>query len=235
MIPGGQRGIPSGPRPRARSHLTRVSLADQVRDYLVLEIAQGRLAPGTALRELEIAERLGTSQTPIREAFRQLTALGLLESRVHVGTWVRNLETQELVDAVPVRAALEGLGGRLAAPNIAQAHDECHAALAQMAVIATTDDRLAFASASTRFHRALIAAANNESLLRAWNALGIEVMTILAMASNDDPLVDATESHRLLLHAVETGDPDVAESALRQHVSSYLPGTLHAPAASANS
>lgn len=92
----------------ATPRLVRVSLADQVRDFLTLEIAQGRLAPGASVRELEIAQQLGTSQTPVREAFRQLIAVGLLESRLHVGTRVRDLDERDLEETVPVRAALEG-------------------------------------------------------------------------------------------------------------------------------
>jgi DNA-binding GntR family transcriptional regulator len=209
------------------TRLPRVTLADQVRDFIVLEIAQGRMAPGTPLRELEIAEQLGTSQTPVREAFRELSALGLIESRIHVGTRVRDLAEQDLVDAVPVRAALEGVAGRLAAPRLIGNAGDVRDAFLAMQDIAKTDDRLAYASASTQFHRAIIRAAHNESLLRAWNALGIEVMTIMAMASNPIALEDAAESHRVVLETLETGDPDLAEDVLRNHVSGYLPGTVH--------
>ncbi|MCU1408723.1 MAG: transcriptional regulator [Microbacteriaceae bacterium] len=206
------------------SRLPRVTLADQVRDFIVLEIAQGRMAPGTPLRELDIAELLGTSQTPVREAFRALAALGLLESRIHVGTRVRDVAEQDLVDAVPVRSALEGVAGRLAAPLLRGQAGDVRAAFDAMLATAETGDRLAYANSSTQFHRSIIRAAQNESLLRAWNALGIEVMTIMSMASSDIALAEAAESHRVILEALESGDPGLSERVLAQHVSGYLPG-----------
>jgi len=209
------------------SRLPRVTLAGQVRDFLVLEIAQGRMAPGAPLRELEIAEHLGTSQTPVREAFRELAALGLLESRVHVGTRVREVAEQDLVDAVPVRTALEGVAGRLAAPRLAGDAGTVRSAFETMQQVAATGDRLSYANSSTQFHRSIINAAGNESLLRAWNALGIEVMTIMTMASSTMSLADAAESHREILEALESGDPDWAERALTSHVAQYLPGTRY--------
>lgn len=203
--------------------LVRVSLAGQIRDYLTLEIAQGRLPPGTPVRELEIAQRLGTSQTPVREAFRELTAAGLLESRIHVGTRVRELAQQDLIDTVPVRAALEGLAGRLAAARVNGKLEEARDAVATMRELSSGTDRLAFAGASTRFHRAIVVAAGNESLTRAWNALGIEIITIIAMASDTYPLSQAADDHQHVLDAVESGDPDTAEHALDNHLRHYVP------------
>jgi DNA-binding GntR family transcriptional regulator len=206
----------------AGKRLPRATLATQVRDYIVLEITQGRLAAGAPLRELEVAEQLGTSQTPVREAFRELTALGLLESRVHVGTRVRNVAERDLVDAVPVRAALEGVAGRLAAPR-GEGLEAVEAEFERMLDVAASGDRLAFASASTTFHRAVILAAGNESLARAWNALGIEVMTIMSTGTVD--LIEAAESHRVVVEALRSGDAEWAEQVLSEHVAGYLPGT----------
>lgn len=211
----------------AASRLQRVTLADQVRDYIVLEITQGRIAPGSPLRELEVAQQLGTSQTPVREAFRELTALGILESKTHVGTRVRMIAEQDLVDAVPVRSALEGLAGRLAAARSQTAAEPVREAFDVMVAAAAGGDRLTYASASTVFHRTVIQATGNGSLMRAWNALGIEVMTIMSVGSTAMPLTEAAESHRSIVSAIEAGDPDLAAHVLADHVSGYLPTTPH--------
>jgi DNA-binding GntR family transcriptional regulator len=205
------------------THLLRITLADQVRDYVVVEIAHGRLAPGTPLRELDIAERLGTSQTPVREAFRMLAAVGLLENRKHVGTRVRDVTAKDLSDAVPVRAALEGIAGRIVASRGLSADEELEAILDRMEEQAGADDRLALARGSTEFHRRIVALAGNDSLLRAWNALGIEVMTLMALAHTDVDLGTAAASHRLLYEALRSGQPDRAASELAEHQMTYVP------------
>lgn len=208
--------------------LTRTTVTSQVRDFIVMEIAQGRLALGAAVREMDIASQLGTSQTPVREAFRELAALGLLESRIHVGTRVRQFAEKDLVEAVPIRSALEGIAGGLAAKNFDAHAEAIRTAFEAMKDAAAENDRMVFASASTNFHRSVVTAAENNSLLRAWNALGIEAMTIMAMASNETPLDDAAESHRPILDALEAGDPAAAEDALTHHVAAYVPATAQA-------
>ncbi len=207
------------------SHLPRTTLADQVRDHIVMEIARGALAPGATLRELEIAERLGTSQTPVREAFRKLAAVGLLETRIHVGTRVRHFTAKELSDAVPVRAALEGIAGRLVAERGVRLDAELAEALRHMEEVADTGDRLALANASTAFHRRIITMAGNDSLRRAWEALGIEVMTVMALVHHDTDAVAAARSHRPVMEALLSGDPELAERELSAHQLAYIPSS----------
>ncbi|MCE7002352.1 GntR family transcriptional regulator [Kibdelosporangium philippinense] len=210
------------------SRLPRITLADQVRDFIVMEIARGALAPGASVRELEIAQRLGTSQTPVREAFRKLAAVGLLETRIHVGTRVRDFTAKDLSDAVPVRAALEGMAGRIVAELGIREDAELEAALAHMEAVAATGERLALAGASTAFHRRIITMAGNDSLRRAWESLGIEVMTVMALAHTtiDSPAV--AHSHRPVLEALLSGDPDRAERELTEHQFAYIPSSMPA-------
>jgi DNA-binding GntR family transcriptional regulator len=101
--------------------------------------------------------------------------------------------------------------------------EEARDAVATMRALSDGDDRLAFAGASTQFHRAIVLAAGNESLTRAWNALGIEIITIIAMASDTYPLSQAADDHQNVLDAVESGDPDTAEQALDSHLRYYVP------------
>jgi DNA-binding GntR family transcriptional regulator len=202
-----------------------MTLADQVRDHIVMEIARGALAPGESLRELEIAQRLGTSQTPVREAFRKLAAVGLLETRIHVGTRVRDFTAKDLTDAVPVRAALEGIAGRIVAELGIRQDAELQAALEHMEAVGTTGDRLALASASTAFHRRIVMMAGNDSLRRAWESLGIEVMTVLALAHSDIDTGTAAHSHRAVLEALLSGDPVRAERELTAHQFAYIPSS----------
>jgi len=209
--------------------LDRATLGSRVRDYLLVEIANGRLAPGSPVRELDIAKRLGTSQTPVREAFRELAAFGLLEARSHVGTRVREVGERELAEAVPVRAALEAVAARLAAPHVAEDPSRLEAALDELIRVATLDDRLAYANACTQFHREVVRSAQNDSLLRAWNALGIEIMTIMTMLTNEEPLDVAAEGHRGIVEALASGDVERSVAIVNAHVAAYIPGATEPP------
>ena len=178
---------------------------------------------GARLREMQIAQELGTSQTPVREAFRELAALGILETRSHTGTRVREVGARDLEDAVPVRAALEGLAGRLAAGHLAGRAHELAEALEFLEEAALSENRLALANASTQFHRAVVRGAENESLMRAWNALGIEVMTVVTLLSLQSPLSEIPGHHRPIYEAIQAGDADAAERILTSHVAHYEP------------
>lgn len=213
-------------RPASGStRLARLTVADQVRDYLVVEISEGRLAPGSPIRELEIAELLGTSQTPVREALRELAALGLIDVRRHVGARVRDMAEQDLVDSVPVRAALESLAGRIAVSAPQPARDAIQLAYDDLLEAGEGGDPLVYAKASTEFHRSVVRAAGNDALERAWNSLGIEVMTIMATANHDGPLIEAARAHAEIVEAIGSGDADHAERVLHDHQDHYLPTT----------
>src|SRR6478736_1666805 len=76
----------------------------RVRDHIAARIVDGTYAPGQRLTELEIARSLGTSQTPAREALRDLAGMGFVESEPNKGCRVRELDSEDLRQAHPVRA-----------------------------------------------------------------------------------------------------------------------------------
>ncbi|MDZ7907162.1 MAG: GntR family transcriptional regulator [Gemmobacter sp.] len=82
---------------------------------LLEDIRAGSLPPGTRLRETELAERLGISRTPVREAIRQLEADGLVIHLPRQGATVRSLDYAEVIELYEMRAVLEGTAARLAA------------------------------------------------------------------------------------------------------------------------
>ena len=85
----------------------RIVLRDQVKAILLERILSGDYVPGDRLVETRIAQELGTSQAPVREALRELELLRFLESAPFRGTWVREVSDAELIEVFPIRAALE--------------------------------------------------------------------------------------------------------------------------------
>src|SRR5690606_24404151 len=101
--------------PSAPKEPTPMSRADYVFTNLRSDILTGALAPGTPLLQSEIADSLGVSVTPVREALRRLESAGLVTYELHVGATVTQLGDEALEELYLLRARIEGLAARLAA------------------------------------------------------------------------------------------------------------------------
>src|SRR4030081_492119 len=93
-------------RPR---RMVRRVLREEIREQLIDDILSGRLAPGTRIVETRLAQELGVSQAPVREALRDLELFGFVICSPFRSTYVREISTDDLLESYPVRAALEGL------------------------------------------------------------------------------------------------------------------------------
>ena len=89
--------------------MTKPTKASVIREALADDIVHGRLAPGTPLDEKSMAARFGVSRTPLREAFRQLEAIGLAKARAHHGMVVTALSDRQLNEMFAVMGELEAL------------------------------------------------------------------------------------------------------------------------------
>ncbi len=95
------------------------SLREQIREHILEGIISGRWQPGERIVERRIATELEVSQTPVREALRELESLRLIESAPNKGVRVRNLTAADLEESYPVRAGLEAIAAELAADRLA--------------------------------------------------------------------------------------------------------------------
>ena len=94
----------------------RTCMRDHIRNAIVSRILDGSTPAGTRLKEMTLAREFNVSQAPVREALRELEAVGLLESERYRGTRVRNIDMDELREAYELRAAIEEAAARLAVP-----------------------------------------------------------------------------------------------------------------------
>ena len=120
MTTGSRRGTASsGAGARAnRRPIARRVLRDEIKEYLIEAILQGTFKPGDRIVETRIAQELGVSQAPVREALRDLEMLGVVVSSPFRGAHVREFTDEELVEIYPIRAAIEGVAARAAADRI---------------------------------------------------------------------------------------------------------------------
>jgi DNA-binding GntR family transcriptional regulator len=198
--------------------ISRSVLSDQVKDRLLQAILDGRYPPGARIVETRVARELGTSQAPVREALRDLEALGVVETTAFRGARVRRPSADELLEAFVIRAELESLGARLAIPRLT---DEDLEALAgyvdEMRRSAEEGDHYAEATADATFHGRIVELAGNATLERVWRTLEPFSRTYITMVV---PGVDGrriADLHAPILTALRLRDPEVAAAVLHDH------------------
>jgi DNA-binding GntR family transcriptional regulator len=209
--------------------LPRLTLSRMIRDRLVRRIVSGELVPGERLVETRIAEDYGTSQAPVREALRELEAIGMVETKPRRGTFVRHFIQQTLRESYVVRAALEEAATRLAIPAGTLPEAALRADVAAMRAAAEQGDMQAVGAASVSFHRHVIDAAGNELLKRAWESLQIEARTAVTLLSVEPDLAGVAVEHDELLTVLLSGDLAAACQLTRDHQWHYadLPHDAH--------
>jgi DNA-binding GntR family transcriptional regulator len=201
--------------------LNRVVLREQVKEVLLARILDGVYAPGDRLVEIQLAGELGVSQAPVREALRELETLRFVFSEPFKGTRVRGVSREEVVEIYPVRAALEGLAARLAAVGLRGEVDPLRDLFEAMVRAAEAGDLREQVALDVAFHRRIVEAAGNRTLLETWASLRIEARTLITFLKADIDLLELAETHRPVLEAFADRDPDRAETSLRRHVESF--------------
>lgn len=204
--------------------LDRVSLPDQIKERLLEQITSGVLKPGDRLIELKIAGDMDTSQAPVREALRELEAIGIVETRRNKGARVRVMSDSELRDIYDVRAELEGYAAEIAARDGKRLEKPLSDTLTLMNRAAQQGDTIAFAAHNTAFHRVIVEASDNSVLLDLWKRLDVQFRTAINMTRLEMDLSEAVESHRPIIAAIITEDPELSRRQAKTHVLSNKPG-----------
>lgn len=203
--------------------LKRHLLRDQIRDYLLERIGSGQLAPGERVVEARVCEELGVSSIPVREAIRELVTMGVLAAATHKGAWVREVSLDETVEALQVKAALESLAARLAAPKLKGSRAEMRQIYEDILKAALRKDLAAYQQCNQAFHRHIVEAAGNAALQRTWSSLAFDVRTrfIMDFVANGDALSIARE-HEPIVRAFESGNAERAAALLAKHASGLI-------------
>jgi len=186
---------------------------------LILEAIDSHVyKPGDRLVESELAERLGVSRTPVREALQRLETQSLL-TRDGRSLIVASLDHTQLSELYVVRGELEGLAARLAARHAAPEEVKVLRAMldADQALI---DDPAALSRANRRFHKQIHLASHNRFLVQQLDLVH-RSMALLATTSisAEGRGADTLKEHAVIVKAIEDGDGDAAYKALRDHIS----------------
>ncbi|MXP61873.1 GntR family transcriptional regulator [Roseomonas sp. M0104] len=191
--------------------------AEFVEARLKAAILEGRLAGGTPLRQEELAERLGVSRMPVREALRQLEAQALVEMSPHRGAVVAEISAADAADLFAIRRALEPAALRLSVPRLTTAQRECAAALITAMDVEPDPGRMGLLN--RQFHMALYAAAGHPRLLALveQHLAAFDRYLRFHLAAQGRERM-AQEDHRAMLEAAGAGRADTAAAVLEGHI-----------------
>ena len=197
----------------------RSNLRAQIKDVILQRIVSHEYAPGARLVETRIAQELGVSQAPVREALRDLEQLGCVVHEPFRGCSVRAFSAEELLEAFPVRAALEALAARLAAEQVTEEELlELADLLDTMRAAARRADAHDQSQANAAFHATIVRAARNATLERQWSLLEPFSRTYLTVSQPGLDLLALSERHVPILDALRARDGEAAAAAMHRHL-----------------
>lgn len=218
--------LPGRPSPSVAPATTAIALVQStslpglVQKELERMIVAGDLAAGSKLNEAAVAELLGVSRGPVREAFRALEASGLVRLEKNRGVFVRQISVEEADDIYEVRAALDELvGRRLAQKATPEVVRELRGRVDLMEKTSAKGDVDAYVTANLEFHDRLVELTGNAKLLATYrrlvNELNLYRRTALAQSGT---LPVSTREHREIVERIAAGHAAAAGRALYEHV-----------------
>lgn len=192
------------------------TLAARISRALAEQIISGSLAPGVKLGQDRIAEEFGASHVPVREAFRRLEAQGLVVSEPRRGVRVAGFSLEEVKEVAEMRAALEVLALRHAAPHLTPAIlDEADEANRRCD---KAPDVQAWEEANRSFHRLILAPSNMPRLLKTIDDLHATSARFLLSGWRSEWEAPTDRDHQAILTALRAGQIDRAATVLARHV-----------------
>ena len=201
-----------------------VGLAERAYISLRDSILAHELRPGTRLSVPVVADRLGISRSPAREAIARIAHEGLANVTPNRGAVVADLAQDDLVEIYQLREVLEGLACRLAAPRFDDdSATELEALVAQHASAIEAGDVDRHYEIDAAFHAAIRAVAGSSRLISSLDMLQGQIrLGMYQTHRSPGGMAQALAEHRVILGALQLGDPDVAESAGRAHIARLL-------------
>ena len=197
--------------------LTPKALYEQVAEQLRQRIFQRELEPGSWIDELKIAEQMGISRTPLREAIKVLAAEGLVTMKVRRGAYVTEMSDKDLRDVYHLLALLESDAAAVVAERATvqqlQALQTLHEELER-----SVHDRDQFFAVNERFHMPLLALADNR-----WrDQLVADLRKVMKLNRHNSLLkqgriAESLQEHRTIMQALHARQPETARQALQAH------------------
>ncbi|MEL6980793.1 MAG: GntR family transcriptional regulator [Actinomycetota bacterium] len=207
-------------------------LSTSIKRILLDRIVKGELVPGERIVESRLAKELEISQSPVREALRDLAAIGLVDIESRRGARVRQPTATELCDVSEVRSEIDALAARLAANRLDEdTLDELRQAHQQMIECHQDGDYVAMTAADAEFHRIIAHASGNQTVERVFGQLEPFARTFITLTSPHVEVDGILSQPGGILDALVARDPELASQRARDHQLSVRQAFFVEPAA----
>ncbi|WP_424569723.1 GntR family transcriptional regulator [Streptomyces sp. CH-036] len=210
----------SAPVRSTPSSLKRPPAAERVYTHIKEAVLERRYEGGTLLTEGDLADAVGVSRTPVREALLRLEVEGLIKLYPKKGALVLAVSAQEIKDVVETRLLVEEFAARKAVPASPQLIERLEQLLEEQRQLAEAGDLAAVAVTDRCFHAEIVKYAGNEILSRLYDQLRDRQlrMGVAVMEAHPGRIEANITEHGELLEAIRAGDADGAALVVRRHV-----------------
>ena len=197
-------------------------LRELVFEALREAIITGALKPGERLMEVQLADELGVSRTPVREAIRKLEHEGFVVMIPRKGAYVADISLKDVAEIFDVRTALEALAAQLAAERATDEDlERVERILVEYGECVESGDTARLIEVDTRFHEAIYQMAGNSRLKQMLSLLSEQIMRYRTMTLSHRPRMrKALEEHRRIVEAIASRDAQRAARLAREHIES---------------
>lgn len=195
-------------------------LREMVFESLREAINLGRLRPGERLMEIQLAEEMGVSRTPVREAIRKLELEGFVAMVPRKGAYVAGISVKDIVDVFEIRSSLEALAAGLAAERITDEEMELlERSLVEISEFSTDENIKAIVDGDINFHDIIYKASRNQRLVQIINHLQEQIhrfrMTSLSQPGRTKIALD---EHKSIVEAISDRNVELAQQLAREHI-----------------
>lgn len=208
--------------------IQKQNISEELVGYIKQQILNGELNPGDRIVETKLARELGISQTPVREALRQLQGEGVVSILPNKGPIVRTLDIDDAYEIYSIRSMLEGLAIRLATQH---ASDEEMTKLEQfynqMKSKLSDDSVMYLLHDSSHIHETIIRLSGHSRLISMYKSISFQISLINRLVGVKSTKQKEVDEHLELIEALKSRNPDQAEETMRRHIFNAYSNFIH--------
>ena len=195
-------------------------LRDHIFEKLQQAIYSGKLKSGERLTEKKVAEELGVSRTPVREALYRLTSLGLIKMIPHRGFLISRWSSKEIEDVIELRSVLEAFAVRLAIRYILKKEiDELKDLINKMEKAVLKRDVMKASCLNSLFHDKIVHVSRNKELSEVMESIKNKIYHFRIISlSSPNRLKESFEEHKKILDVIINKDSELAQELISQHI-----------------